>query len=164
MLLITACYETDQEVIHIDQGAAVDGLVGDYSHDGSTMTTEITAVAYSNDYRYRRVDEDGSVTTGLLRAMPLKDTIYLVQIFNDGATTYTLTFYDFRVGSDGSKTFERMIYQAPDAAIHALAEQHGVEITEDEFVDFWLSGNSENMMSFLLAHRDFPFVSDEWNY
>lgn len=160
LLLFAACYETDQEVIRIDQAVAIPNLVGPYTEDLAGLDVDITAVPYSNEYRYREVDEDGKVETGTLRIIPLRDTIYLVQSKTDGEAGYFLTFYDFR-GSE--KTYESMDVDAAESEIQALAARYGVSLAEGESAYYRLSGSPENMLAFLLAHKKFTFIPS-WDF
>lgn len=160
LLLFAACYETDQEVIRIDQAVAVPDLVGSYTEDLNELTIDITAVPYSNEYRYREVAENGKVETGTLRIIPLRDTIYLVQSTTDGHPGYILAFYDFR-GSE--KTYETMDADASEAELVALATQYGVSLTEGDDAYYRMSGSPDNMLAFLLAHKNFTFVSS-WDF
>jgi len=157
--VFSACYVTDREIIVASDAVAVDGLAGKFHDKGTELT--VTAVPYSNDFRFQSVDKKGNSSTGYLRAVPLRDRIYLVQAKYDDQPEYYLVFYEF-IRSSQRVEFERLDANASDEELVNLAQQHGVKLIFDEFsFEFGIeidSGTREGIVSFLKSHRFFEFV------
>jgi len=160
VLTATSCYETDFEVIDASSAIAVYGVTGTYNvESGGTMT--ISAVAHSNDYRFRLVSKDNKVSTGYLRMVPLQGDIYIVQAKYDDESVYYLVFYKFTYDASGAHYWE-MYPDVYAEKLNQLAQQHGVTIDWDAFAFVpYLEGSRSNIMTFLRAHASLPFAYSE---
>jgi hypothetical protein len=149
-LFATGCYEVSQEVILASEAVAVNGLPGSYTKDDQQTRETISAIPFSNDYRFQRFEspDEKKPTSGYLRAVPLRDNIYIVQIKNDDEPGYVLDFYRFSLG-EGYRHLKPNEDQAKQ-----LARQFGVELLwDDSFGEHQLNGSRENILRFLYAHR-----------
>src|SRR4030042_2792786 len=158
ILTVAGCYETDVEVINASSAAAVYGLPGTYNKEsGGTMT--ISAVPDSNDYRFRDVSKEGTASTGYIRAVPLRDNLYIVQVKYDNDAIYYLLFYQFTYDSSGAH-YRELEAKAEEKRLDQIAQQYSVKIDWDSF-DFvpYLSGSSSNILAFLRAHASLSFSS-----
>ena len=153
-LFLTGCYEVDKEVITAADAVSISGLEGTYTSSTETMT--ISAVPHSHDYRFRSVTEK-NVYRGYLRAMHLRDNIYLVQARYDGDSSYTLCFYRFTIDSKGDKRYRELQVDVSFERLLQLAKTHGIDLGMNEFAEDTLSGDREKILSFLLAHKAFSF-------
>lgn len=149
VLLVSGCYETDQEIIMASEAAKVYGLPGTYT--SRSATTRIWEVPGTDDYRFEELDVDG-VSSGYLRAVPLRGNIYLAQAKYDNGAIYLL-FYEFIVSSGGAS------YHPLEATedVGELARRHNVTMELDEMSGYFLKGRREDIKAFLLAHRDLDF-------
>ncbi|MEQ9189422.1 MAG: hypothetical protein RLQ25_02740 [Alphaproteobacteria bacterium] len=153
-LLLAACYETSAEIIPPDQAISLTDLPGSYSgSDGAE--TEIAAIAFSNDYRFRRVTADNEQTVGTIRIMPLTGDIYVVQMADDDDSAYTILFYRFSSDQNGTG-FSRVTPAATDEQLVALAASHGATYDPDFAV---LEGPAATQLAFVLAHAELPFTT-----
>ncbi len=154
---LSACYFSEQEIIGLDQAAAVDGLVGTYTGEdvltGEPTNIQITSVPSSNDYRFKTTYVDGTIETGTLRTLPLRSKIHLVQVQEDELNGYNLLFYTF----DRVNGYREVTHNASDEQVGALASQHNVAIDFDAEFGIDVKGNRESVLSFLLAHKSFEF-------
>jgi uncharacterized membrane protein len=156
LVILAGCYETDFEVIDASSAVAVYGVAGTYNVEGGgTMT--ISAVPHSNDYRFREVSKDNKISTGYLRLVPLKGSIYIVQAKYDDDSFYYFDFYEFTVDSSGSH-YRPMNAEIDETGLDQLAQQNGVTI-DWYSIDFvpYLEGSRANIMAFLRAHTTLPF-------
>ena len=161
LVFISGCYEVDQEIIRAKDALPVRGLVGIYEVDTQTQV-EITSVPYSNDYRFRHIKNDGSKSgaCGYLRAMPLRDDIYIVQIKFDNEDYYYIRFYRFT----GARQYVPL---SVNESVDNLAKEYDIEIIIDPLFGLpdALTGAQGDILAFLLAHKKFPFSEvpeQEW--
>ncbi|MBN1253646.1 MAG: hypothetical protein JXA50_00010 [Deltaproteobacteria bacterium] len=157
IVTVAGCYETDFEVIDASSAVAVYGVTGTYNVEGGgTMT--ISAVPLSNDYRFREVSKDNKISTGYLRLVPLKGSIYIVQAKYDDDSFYYFDFYEFTVDSSGSH-YRPMDPSIEEEGLDQLAQQNGVTI-DWYSIDLvpYLEGSRANIMAFLRAHATLPFT------
>lgn len=151
VLLLAGCYEVDKEVITAGMAEYVYDLPGTYYDDNKTRT-EISAVSYSKDYRFQQYNEDKQGDSGYLRAVRLRDDIYILQAKFDDDTYYYLTFYEFR-----NKHYMPMWPDVTYQEIERLAGQYGIKMDFDDYmmVDM-LTGDAVSIMNFLRAHASLP--------
>jgi hypothetical protein len=147
-LLISGCYESNQEVITPLDAAIVNGLPGTYYDAHTNTTTTIWLSPNSNDYRFTCGE-----MPGYLRVILLKDKIYIVQIKCDNEPGYYLTFYSYTYNQNGSQFIEI----EPSESVDQLAHQHGVRL-EWDFDIGYVYGDSSKILAFLKAHNGFSFV------
>lgn len=150
VFLAGGCYEVNQEIITATDAQKVYNIVGTYTGDNPDQSTSIWEVPGTNDYRF---EEKGKSSTsgGYLRAIHLRDNIYLVQAKYDDGYIYVL-FFEFVV------TSSRVRYDpvVPTSDVSGLASQYNVKINFDEFGDY-LEGDRRDILGFLLAHKNLEF-------
>ena len=69
--LVAGCYETNQEIITIDRAVAIANLTGEYE-DWEGYITTISAVPYSNEYRFVETSSEGQSSYGTMRVIPIQ--------------------------------------------------------------------------------------------
>ncbi len=149
LLAFSGCYEVDQEVISPADAAQVAGLAGSYtSYDGSTVISEVVG---TNDYRFRKIPVRGTIGVGSMRAVPLRDNIYIVQIKYDNEPGYFIDFMEF----NGDRFIE-LTFDMPDGERTRLAGDFNVKFEDDFIIEsLYLKGDRVDILSFLKAHDDF---------
>ncbi|MCX5657232.1 MAG: hypothetical protein NTZ48_03265 [Candidatus Omnitrophica bacterium] len=147
-LFLSGCYTVDQEIIGAQDASCVYNLPGPYSDiNYPEQKTIISAVPDSNDYRFKRITRE-KTSTGYIRAIPLRDDIYIVQFKFDDEDVYYIDFYQF-TSDKYYFPFEVRDYDA----LGALATQYNVTLDfDDVFGENYLSGSRENILAFLGAH------------
>ena len=150
---LTACYETEQEIIPVELGDPVpfehEVIVWEGNEDG----THFGRTATGNDYRYENHRED-EVDTGALRALHLKDGIFAVQVHPDDADYYKLLFYRIE------KTGVRRVEAASTAQVAALAARSGVKLAQTPWGYAKMTGETAAMLAFVRGHAALEFR--EW--
>jgi len=149
LMLAAGCYEVDQEVILASEAIAIPGLPGTYEdRDDPTKSTVVSNVPDSNDYRFKSGSD-----SGYLRAVPLRDDIYIVQVKYDDDRVYYLLFCRYAAGPGGG--FQFLEVAASPEQIDVLAREHGVQIDTDAvmMVDT-VDGPRDAILSFMRAHPD----------
>ena len=145
-LFITGCYDVKNEVISASEAVRIDTLPKTY------WTYTITTVANSNDYRFSSpAEKDTPAESGYLRALPLKDDIYIVQIKSDNYPNYIIMFFKLANGAGGKEI--RMAF--PVASIEP--SQYGVSTQMNNFYGITLVGSRKNIMAFLKAYAKVNF-------
>jgi len=145
---LAGCYETNHEVIPPSAGirAPVESPIT-WDEGGETHFSYVPA---TKDYRFR--EEDGR--TGSVRAIHIRDDIYLTQVRYDDENVYGLFFFQI--------TPTRLDIVYPVGDIETVATRHGVELEEDfVIVDYILHGPPQNIYAFLSDHAQFRFETDE---
>ena len=148
LLAVAGCYEVEQEVIPVSQGirAPIESPIT--WDDGGE--TSFSYVETTRDYRFRDRDDE----TGSARAIHIRDDIYLLQVRYDNESVYGLFFFQV--------TPTRIDLVLPVGDVESLAVRHNVDMEEDYiYVEYILSGSSENILSFLRAHAQFEFQIDD---
>jgi hypothetical protein len=147
-LFSSGCYTIDQEIIGAQDATYVYNLPGPYSDiNYPDQKTIISAVPDSNDYRFKRITKE-KTSAGYIRAIPLRDDIYIVQFKFDDEDVYYIDFYQF-TSDKYYFPFEVSDYDA----LGALATQYNVTLDfDDVFGENYLSGSRENILNFLKAH------------
>ncbi|MDD5195720.1 MAG: hypothetical protein PHQ96_08635 [Candidatus Omnitrophica bacterium] len=145
-LFSSGCYDAKKEVISASEAVKIEGLPKTY------WTYAITPVTNGNDYRFLSPAEKNSpAESGYLRAVPLKDNIYIVQVKYDNYQNYILMFFKLISAASGKEI--RMAF--PDTAIEA--SQYGVSTEVNNFYGTTLVGNRKNIMAFLRAYAKVNF-------
>jgi hypothetical protein len=145
-LFVSGCYDVKYEIISASEAVRIDALPKTY------WTYTITAVANSNDYRFSSPAEKNSPTgSGYIRALPLKDDIYIVQIKADNYPNYVIMFFRLANGTGGKEI--RLAF--PTAAIEP--SQYGVSTHTNNFYGITLVGSRENIMALLKAYSKVNF-------
>lgn len=158
MLVTTVggCFYTAQEIIPARNAVSIPGLAGTWVR-GQSKTPEIVVseVPGSKDYRYEKGSGDYA-SSGYFRLLPLKDDIYIVQAKDDKGPDYTLLFYRIRKTNDGMDYAE---VDANDAnAQSELAKSYHVQMDFDgEAMSTTLVGSRENILNFMMAHKNLQF-------
>lgn len=150
-VMVTGCYEVEQEVIRSSDAVRINGLPGTFSSSDSKMT--ISAVPGSNDYRFRRTFSDGSVESGYIRAIPLRDNIYIVQIKLDDESKYVIEFFQYN-----RKRINQILIENSYSDFERLAKQYNITFKSgelDSLGQMILDGSRSNILAFLRAHSRF---------
>ena len=146
-LFTAGCYDVKHEVISASEAVSIEGLPKTY------WTYTITAVPDTNDYRFASpAEEDSPAESGYLRAVLLKDNIYIVQVKSDNYQNYFLMF--FKLVDDAGGKAIRMAF--PETAIEPA--QYGVKIKVNNFYGTTLMGSRRNIMGFLKAYAKVNFT------
>ncbi len=162
LLAATGCFEVEHEVIDAYSAVAVSGLPGTYTKEsGGSMT--ISAVPHSNDYRFRSLSKDNKVSTGYIRLILLRGTIYIVQAKYDSESVYYLLFYEITRDASGLH-YREVVPKISLEEQEQLAKRYGVTIEWDDifFESDILVGSSSNIMAFLRAHVNYQFSPPEY--
>ncbi len=146
--MVSGCYEVEQEVIRASDAVRINGLPGTFSSSDSKMT--ITAVSNSNDYRFRRTFSDGLVKSGYIRAIPLRDDIYIVQIKLDDESKYIIEFFQYT-----RKRISQILIEDSYSDFERLAKQYNITFKIGEIAQMSLYGSRSNILAFLRAHSRF---------
>lgn len=145
-LFAAGCYDVKDEVILAHEAVSIEGLPSKY------WTYTITPIANSRDYRFASpAEKDAPAESGYIRAVPLKDNIYIVQVKYDNYQTYILMFFKLITDARGKEI--RMAF--PDTAIEPA--QYGVKIKVNNFYGTTLIGRRKNILAFLKAHEKVSF-------
>jgi hypothetical protein len=147
---LTACYESDREIIPVELGEALP-----YEHDlvgwaGDEEATHFVRGAAGQDMRFEH-HREYEVNTGVLRAFRLKGDIFAVQVHEDDASYYSVLFY--RVTPD---TVARVEPVSADA-VKALAARSGVTLTNTGFGYQKLAGEPAAKLAFVRGHARLDF-------
>jgi hypothetical protein len=150
LLVLAACYESEREIIPVELGEKVP-----FRHDvlgwaGDEEGTHFALGAAGNDVRFEHHREHEK-TTGVLRALRVKDDIFAVQVRDDDAAYYTVLFY--RIGPDAVTRVE----VAAPAQVAALAARTGVRLTDTGFSYQKLAGEPAAMLAFVRGHAGLEF-------
>lgn len=139
LILLAGCYEVQSEFIGPGEAQFIPGLAGTFDDDDGG-TTEVTALP-GNEYHYRRIDPDGSVSSGTFRAVRLYSDVYLLQA-RDSEGLYAL-FYSL-TPEDGYWSLD-----VNEDTIYPLAATYGVTIDPDFM---FAEGEADRVRAFLFAH------------
>jgi len=159
-VLLTGCYESQQEVIRVSDSMPLNGLPGSYDlADGGRL--QVSSVPGTNDYRYEQVSKGGKTSAGYLRVVWLKDEIYVLQVKPDADASFYIMFYHF--GSSDRAFQEYFVTEESFDAQWALQKEFGVSINVENYGSE-LEGPRENVFRFLMAHKRLQFSEGETNY
>lgn len=148
-LFLSGCYFADHEVI-----SASMAIKTPYSHNEVVSEKvgilKLDTVTDNNDYRYLMKYHDGSSETGTIRALHLRDNIYILQVKGDEEPDYEIGF--FEITRDQYKEVLPVEYEEIDT----IAYNNKVTIYSDAYTDS-LEGEPEGLLAFLLAHKNLAF-------
>ncbi|MBM3504264.1 MAG: hypothetical protein FJX65_10360 [Alphaproteobacteria bacterium] len=156
MLLVSACYEVGREVIPASAGVQIPEAISPitWNNGGSVQFSFVPA---TRDYRFSERSADGSVHNGSVRAMPVRDNIYALQVLYDGSRNYEIYFLQV--------TATRVEWMSPQGNLVELGRRYAVNFTEPENDEQWdmnrLEGNPANLLAFLRAHRELRFEKSD---
>jgi hypothetical protein len=153
-LAVAGCYEVDKEIITEDLAEQVP-YIGGSAQLTSGGTLQLSKSDFNNDYRFVQIDTDGTRRNGTMRAMRIRDDLYVVQARYDDENQYYLIFE--RITARDFKPYRA----SPNSAIEDLAKSYNVTLDDDPSDEnsFSLSGNRADILNFLRAHRDLNFVT-----
>ena len=149
-LALSACYQVDQQIITPDIATVVPGLEGTLrSKKGDEIT--FTFDRTRNEYVWRQAKPDGRTEEGRVRAVPLRDDIWVFQLPRGKKPGwYLVVFYRF------DRQRRQLDLVVPDRKVEDLerfASRFGVRFSERGR----LEGKRADILDFLLAHRHMPF-------
>ncbi len=140
--ILAACYEVGEEIVDAEMAEEVPTLPGRYSL-GEGAFTIISDQPETNDYGYEETDSNGEASTGSLRAVHLRDDLYLAQVMPDDGGIFAAFFQH--------PESWLMIPLKTTPAVFDLASRFNVEIATD-MADI-LIGSRHDILAFLLAHE-----------